>query len=108
MTTTQQTNVEEQLEQSLNELCQIIGELPDQTMMTSNVKSEIATLMRNAAIQADGTADALGESANEFRDNSQHEIDQVLRTSHTLHRTAEQMRRAADKLVKTSAIPADK
>ena len=108
MTTTQQTNVEEQLEQSLKKLCQIIGELPDQTMMTSKRKSEIATLMQNTAIQADGTADALGEAANEFRDNSQHETDQVLRTSHTLHQTAEQMRQAADKLVQTSAIPADK
>lgn len=108
MTTTEQTNVEEQLEKSLNELCQMIEELPNQTTTTSNRKSEIATAMRNAAIHADGTADALGAAANELRDNSQHEIDQVLRTSHTMHQTAKRMRQAADNLVKTSAIPAGK
>ena len=105
MTTTQQTNAEEQLERSLNELWQMIGELSVYTLMTSKRKSEIAMVMRNAATHADGTAEELSESANQFRDNSQHEIDQVLRTSHTMHQTAERMRQAADKMLQTPTIP---
>ena len=99
---TTKTNPQEKPGKSIGELCRLIEELPDKTVMTNEQKSELAVSLQ----KADTMAKELEESANEFRDNCQNEIDQVFRTSKALSENAARMRQAADKLAPTPTIAA--
>ena len=103
---TTKTNPQEKPGKSIGELCRLIEELPDKTVMNNEQKSELAVSLQNAATQADTMAKEVEESANEFRDNCQNEIDQVFQASKGLSENAARMRQTADKLAPAPTIAA--